>query len=468
MISRKKTRKMKASALVYGLIIMFAVSILLTATIQFVTNNIGFSFKTRSKEQALHIAESGIEFYRWYLAHNVEGKTTAQIQAFWAAAGTYGVASDYERDYYDPGGGVIGHYKIHVTPPTTGSTIAIIKSTGWTLKHPTIQRTVQVRLRRPAWSEYTVLSNNNIRFGNGTTIQGKIFSNGGVHFDGVATNLVQSAVSTYFDSDSDVNATKAGVWSSWAGDYNSSMHSNVFLAGKQYPVATRDFTSIQGDLSLMKTDANNGVNGGRYFNNANLGREITLKNNDTFDIRTVKTINANTNAIASYQGGSSNYPLPDNGVIFVENNVWIKGTINTRKVTIAAADLTSGGSKDIYIEDNLLYTNTNGSDILGLVAQNDIEVVYNSPDFLTVDAALLAQTGRVGRLYYTSLVGSADHRNTITVYGAIASNQRYGFAWTDGTGYTNRNLIYDNDLLYYPPPYFPTGTQYKLDLWDEL
>jgi hypothetical protein len=45
---------------------------------------------------------------------------------------------------------------------------------------------------------------------------------------------------------------------------------------------------------------------------------------------------------------------------------------------------------------------------------------------------------------------------------------RYGFSWTDGTGYITRNLYYDNNLLYYPPPYFPTGTQYELDLWEEL
>jgi hypothetical protein len=29
-------------------------------------------------------------------------------------------------------------------------------------------------------------------------------------------------------------------------------------------------------------------------------------------------------------------------------------------------------------------------------------------------------------------------------------------------------LNFDNNLLYYPPPYFPTGTEYSIDLWDEL
>jgi hypothetical protein len=50
----------------------------------------------------------------------------------------------------------------------------------------------------------------------------------------------------------------------------------------------------------------------------------------------------------------------------------------------------------------------------------------------------------------------------------MATNLRYGLAYSDGTGYTNRILIFDNNLLYWPPPYFPTGTEYSIDLWEEL
>ncbi|MEP7162948.1 MAG: hypothetical protein ABI747_04295, partial [Candidatus Moraniibacteriota bacterium] len=269
------------------------------------------------------------------------------------------------------------------------------------------------------------------------------------------------------DSDFDVNANKAGVWTSWAGGYNTAMGGNVFQAGKQFPVVNKDFTSVQGDLSFMKTEATSGVNGGRYFNNAGQGRHIILKTNDTFDIRTVNAYSSTTNGISSYTGGWSNFALPNNGLIFVENNVWVEGTINTRKVTIVAANMGSGSQRDIFIGNDILYTNTNGSDILGIIGQNNVEIIRNSDTNLQIDAALLAQNGRVGRQYYSSTPPD-DHKNSITVYGAIASNQRYGFAWTDGTGYTTRTLIYDNNLLYFPPPYFPTGTQYKLDLWEEL
>ena len=58
-------------------------------------------------------------------------------------------------------------------------------------------------------------------------------------------------------------------------------------------------------------------------------------------------------------------------------------------------------------------------------------------------------------------------RQTITSYGMIATNQRYGFAYTDGNGYQTRNLIYNASLLYGPPPSFPlTSDQYVTLSWE--
>jgi hypothetical protein len=146
----------------------------------------------------------------------------------------------------------------------------------------------------------------------------------------------------------------------------------------------------------------------------------------------------------------------------VEGNVWLEGTLNNKRVTVVAANLISSNIVNMYIQRDITYAHTDGSETLGVISQNDVEITKNSNNTLIVDAALLAQSGRVGRTNY------GNTKNTITVYGAIATNKRYGFAYTNGTGYTNRNLYYDNNLLYFPPPYFPTGTQYKMDLWEEI
>jgi hypothetical protein len=98
-----------------------------------------------------------------------------------------------------------------------------------------------------------------------------------------------------------------------------------------------------------------------------------------------------------------------------------------------------------------------------------------SDDSYEIDAALVAENGRVGRYYYnTSCKGSGStnnyyNRSTLTLLGMIASAVRYGFAYTDGTGYDTRNINYDSNLLYGPPPSFPQATtQYQIISWQQL
>ena len=111
---------------------------------------------------------------------------------------------------------------------------------------------------------------------------------------------------------------------------------------------------------------------------------------------------------------------------------------------------------------------------MGLLAQDNVTVGLYSEDNLEIDAALLARYGRVGRDYYSSHEPTYYLRDTVTVYGALVTKQRYGFSWIDTqtgnrvSGYDKRNITFDNNLIYYPPPFFPTGDKYQIDLWEEL
>ena len=92
-----------------------------------------------------------------------------------------------------------------------------------------------------------------------------------------------------------------------------------------------------------------------------------------------------------------------------------------------------------------------------------------SDNNLRIDAAVIAQNGRVGRYFYNSNCSSYSVRSTLTLWGMIATNLRYGFAYTDGTGYQTRNINYDASLLYGPPPNFPlTSDQYVTLTWQEI
>ncbi len=130
-----------------------------------------------------------------------------------------------------------------------------------------------------------------------------------------------------------------------------------------------------------------------------------------------------------------------------------------------AANLKTSAQKTVYIGKDIRTAAHNCNNIIGIIGQKDVEIIRDSDTDLALDAALIAQSGRVGRAWYDGV--PAANKNVITIYGAIASNLRYGFAWSDNTGYQTRNFYYDNNLLYCPPPYFPSGTQYQMDLWEE-
>lgn len=464
----------RGSILAYTLLILVISSILFSGFIQVITSQVRYASKKVIREQSLQVAEAGIYFYRWYLAHQVEGRTKKQIQDFWASSSALGTGEAFVGDYEG-----IGQYSLRVIPPTGNSTIAIVESTGHMYSDTSAARTIRVRFRQPSWSEYSVLCDGDIRFGDGTDVRGPIHSNGGIRFDGVAHNKISSARTSYDDPDTTPVDMRNGVWTGWANEYNTNMHSGVFLGGKEFPKTGPSFNGVSADLAFMKeqagcatagsycSDSSNGEN--IYLNNDGEGRHIILKSDGTMTVQTVKKVNPNNDMeISTYKPGSTKtYAIPDDGLIFVEDNVWVEGAVDGKRVTIVAADMSGGSGKNIYLKNDILYTHYDGTDAVGLIAQNNISVVKNSENDLRIDAALLAQNGRVGRSDY----GSSDHRSSITIYGAIATRGRYGFSWTDGHsnwGYETRNLIYDNNFLYMPPPYFPTGTHYAIDLWEEV
>lgn len=483
-IKLKKGKALDSGFISAYLLVAISVAVtIITGLLVFVTTNHRQSTNEVSKQQSLQVAESGIYYYRWYLAHSLDGKGVLQVKDFWENGSPLGVDTPYENDVTDFSGNAIGRYRVEVTAPDPDSTIVIVSSIGWTFKDPNIKKSVRVRFRRPAWSEYSVLANDIMRFGEGTNVFGPIHSNNGIRFDGVANNEVTSSVEDYYDPDPDTLSTKPGVWTSLPNE------EDVFLAGKDFPVSAVDFNGVTTDLNLMQSEAQSG---GLYFGDNIYEKEIckwrwkikggwswaceteeypvrgyhlTLTTDDRVEVKRVIDLNTSYFSITE-ETESEYFSLPSNGLIYVNNHVWVDGQIDTARLTIVAAQLGSSADMNIYINNDVLYSNKDGNEVLGLIAENDISIGYYSEDDLEIDAALLAQKGRVGRDHYTS--GSYRNRDEITIYGSIATNERYGFAWTDGTGYQTRNLYFDNNLLYYPPPYFPTGTVYELDLWEDL
>ena len=427
------------------------------------------------REQALQIAEAGVEYYRWHLAHAKEDYTD----------GT-GASGPYVHEYKDAEGNVVGEYSLDITPPDTGSTIVKILSTGTLTVDPSISRTIEVTMALPSLAKYAVVANANMRFGPGTEVFGHIHSNGGIRFDGKAYNLVTSALSTYNDTDVG-GAHVYGVYTTVPPEDPDPPapvpdRPDVFVTGRIFPVPIVDFSSLTSNLASLKEQAQ--ADGTYIPSSGKQGYHMILKTDDTYDLYSVTSIEnpPHNCGNSGNQGGWNtwsikaeqfigNYAFPVNGIIFLEDHVWVEGKINTARITIAAGRFPEapGQYRKMILFNDLLYTNYDGKDVVALIAQGDIDVSLNSADILRIDAALVAQKGRAGRYYYSDDCGDGYIRDTITLYGMIASNGRYGFAYTDGTGYINRNIIYDNNLLYAPPPSFPlTSNQYQVLSWREV
>lgn len=439
------------------------------------------------KLQALHIAEAGVNYYRWVLYHDSEeycNKETCKVAPDYGPYGPYA--------YEDSSGQIKGYYKLYITPPAIdGSTIVNIKSIGWVGGYPNNKRIIKVQCGIPSWSSYSALCNSNIRFRENTEVWGPIHSNGGIRFDGIAHNTISSSLLDYDDPDHEGDNEFAVHTHADPIDplpdgnnppENVPWRSDVFMAGRSFPAPTISFDLLDNYASEILTKANdNGIT----LNNSgsgNKGYHIILNIDDTMDIYIVNSITpqcgqgsskADTGGITAETIHLLGSAMPNNGILFVKDNVWVDGKIDGNRITILAFKEPLSGSKtDITINNDLTYTNYGGTDAIGLIAQRNINIGLFSEDNLQIDAGLIAKEGRVGRNHFpcedeNNCSSTYCSRNTIIINGSIATKERYSFTWSDGTGYQNRNLNYDNNLTYAPPPHFPATGEYAFISWEE-
>ena len=412
-------------------------------------------YKTKS-EQAFQIAEAGIEQYRWHLAHNSSDFQDGTNQA-----------GPYLHEYKDKNGTVIGQYSLNIIPPAVGSSVVTIESTGWLNSQPGSKRKIRVKLGFPALTDYAFLSNDTVFVGSDQTIHGKLHANGGIRFEGVADAPITSAVATYVCKPKDfkgcdVRQTKQGIWGGGGP--------TQFW---KYPVPSQDFDTISATLSDVKSAAEEA---GVYLSSSGKqGWRLSFQNNGTVQVAKVLTttcykgkdvgskkkkkrycVDLKTTDVATI------YALPANGYIYVDDTVWVDGVVRGR-VTLA-----TGAGKSIIINTNLTYYAKDGTDVIGLMADQNILLPHDSPDSLEINGVLLARHGALKRYYY-----SGHKKTQLTLYGSLISYGVWTWNWLDkngnvDSGYQQTTLTYDANLTYGPPPGFPVGVDYNIISWEEV
>lgn len=411
------------------------------------------SARKHNREMAFQIAEAGINYYRWHLAHN---KTDFQD-------GT-STSGPYLHEYQDKDGNVIGRYSLSITPPLTGSSVVTVESTGWLDSQPESRRLLRARVGFPSLTDYAFLTKTDVWIGDNEVTHGKFHANGGIRYDGLGDAAITSAMATYtcktFHGCG--NLTKPGIW----GDGGPTAYWS-------FPAPAKDFDAVTAKLAEIRTSSL--LADGRYFPaSGEQGWRLRFNSNATISARKVtgttcyKGKDVGSSSYVWYcvdiatQGVTTTYDMPANGYIFVEDTVWVDGVVNGRAVVGTAA------GKSIIINGNLTYTAKDGNHVLGLIAEQNILIPRNSPDFLEINAAVMAQNGAAKRYYYPGNI-----KDTLVTYGSVISAGIWTWSWVSGggsvvSGYRNTNSTYDANLTYGPPPGFPVGSEYNLISWEEV
>ncbi len=472
-IENKKEGQLTLQIVFFTAIVVIFISGFTFAALSFLK----LSVRSFNKFQAFTIAEAGIEYYRWHLAHNQIDYQDGTSQP-----------GPYTHNYYDKNGTVIGQFILEITQPPAGSTITGIKSTGKAMADSSIEKVIEVTMGIPSFAKYAWAINSEVTFGAAAEVFGLVHSNGGIHFDGLAHNLVTSALTSYDDPDHNEAGTDPLEWA--VHTHRTTVdplpptamppRPDVFLAGRQVGVPALNFAGMIQDLADIRTKA---IASSTYFPSSTvLGYDLKFATSGLFSLYKVTALVLPTGNCTSSATGWGSWSIqsetlfatgtiPANGNIFVEDNLWVSGQINGKRVTVASGRFPDSAStrSNIIVNNDLLYTNYTGGDVIALLSQNNINIGLVSEDDLRVDGALIAQNGRVGRFSYGgSNCGATRTRAKFTSYGMLGSNQRPGLYYSTTNGYQERVYIYDGNLLYAPPPSFPlAGDQYSLLSWEE-
>lgn len=326
-------------------------------------------------------------------------------------------------------------------------------------------------LRPGRFADYQLISDGNVRFGTGASINGPVHSNG----------MADASDSVVFDDD------LPPAWGSWmfgeanvrcTGKASVSITAGV-IAGTLRQAACNNQGATGQSISFMRAiDSIEAIERAdplpnvAWFRATNHGPELSRAPYDTaWEVRLAG------DTMHVWRPDRSRAPSQRLGRVsaFVfDKDVRISGRVNANTRVTVGARRRSGGSASIFIDGNLYKGRGEAGDrtsAIGLLAQGDI-VLHQTPRqdcrVTTVQAAMVSATGgiTVPPQYLSDELQTnvPSCRQTLNLDGSFASHRPPTLLreWDNGvkTGYAGtRRYTWDEQLKRTPPPYFPlTGT----------
>ena len=411
---------------------LISVSLMLTLTSEGIR-----SVQATRRSTAFHAAEAAVEDYiaklvedRMYYAHHVHPaeSTREEPRGARAAGGqpwTHGLRWTYPNGKDAWRSLANGYeYNLQIAAPTEAVQAVRILATARRVGSDTDVRAVEALVRPASVADFQMMANRDIAYGAQATTYGEIYA--GIDENGVAHNVWHWGTA-HRDIYAENRVLGAPTLLDGAAAYDWSTIRSVI----ETPVSFSTFLTSIVDIQRAAEA------GGIHLDDPSVhGWSLTFRSNGTVAVdKCERDEGVHLAQSAPRCDPQGNRNVPSNGAIYAAQSAIVSGRVKGR-VTVAS-------NEDIVIGDDISY-DTPGSDVLGLVAKNEMIVAQWTPPNLSWRAATIAQTGQ-----WRSWSTDGSHLEMIFT-GSTATNLG-GYM----TMFQRRYYNYDETLLYLAPPWFP-------------
>jgi hypothetical protein len=445
-------RREDGVTMVLMVMVVALIGVLSLAMLSSVQSEGGRSFTAVKRDASFAAAEAGVNsymsklvddtaFYSHFLAKGEATRRTAggtvvagsgTVNVAWPASG--GITWTYPNGFdtwYPLGNGY--EYSLQIKPPSAGSTAIGIVAVGRPVGSTEHMRKVEAVVRPAGVTDFQMLANADIVYGSAATTKGKIYA--GRDAAGVRHNVTHNGVAhadIYAENDVLGTVTLMNGAKRYDKDTNPTIRTVI-----SNPI---NFASFMSSLVDIQAAAQSG---GVYLNDTNAAAWwLRFSSNGTFTAQTcVKSGTSNIETVQPVCNGTlTTHNVPANGAIYVAQSAIVSNAPTSGGVR---GRVTVASNNNVVIANNINPV-TSGTDVLGLIAANEMIVAQWTPHNLTWTAGTMSQTGQ-----WRSASNDGSH-GTMTFTGSTAT---YGGG--SMSMFQTRLYQFDPTLLYLQPPWFP-------------
>jgi hypothetical protein len=381
--------------------------------------------------------------------------------------------------------------RLQVCPPDTSNPVTVQVASRQ--RGRSVDRVIQASVRAVALSEFFRVTQDDLNYGSGAEIFGKVYSGANLTFQDTPKPIVHKNV--YAEGQVSVASTVTFADGSKAFDVDGG--GTYGKIRTVFPQAL-NFDKFWNDLSVLKSAACNGsglclqdatvkawmvqpyVSGGvgkiKIWKSTYSAPSSSCLSSEEWWWINARSSSANWQAWTAGPGSSASsgvYDVPVNGTLWADNHVVVgkdDSNISRLKGSLSIYAGSSANPKNVIINTDIIYDAPTSFDVMGLLASDEIVINPNAVGTdatIQINAALLGQTDtwRAGRSCGADGNVMTPNSSTLDISGSIATRNSAGVS----ADFDTRNYGFDSRLEYLRPPFFPLlDDGWHYEDWKEL